>query len=66
MDHVILLLGILSPWCGHLINVWALLHLCISHICPFLNISILQFHRGPALDVSLCLCFNLLFSNQVL
>ena len=52
----------------YLINIWALFPECISHICPFLNIiSILQLHRGPALDVSLCLkFFNLLFFNQVL
>ena len=48
MALVILLLGILFPCCGHvvraysfghLINVWALFHSCISHICPFLRLN---------------------------
>ena len=35
--------------------------ICVSHICPFLNISVVQLHRGSASCISLCLCFNFLF-----
>ena len=42
---------------------WSIFH---TELSPFLNLNILQHHRGPVSGVSHSLCFHLSFSNQVL